>query len=514
MTTTTMTIDVPYRYPPDWSMFTWKARILALSSGSISILFSALVISIIWRSEKGFSSPYHRIILFMCFWDIVSSSAIVLTVIPMPADVHDIYDFSGKAYGNKATCEAQAFAIVVGQAFAVCANCVLNIYYLCTLRYGTSQEKLNTLVLPIALAVSCLIVFPIGFVPLFFGLLNPRPHEPYCLIGSYPEDCNLLDDIECISKTMSPYTEHLLVCLNTALIGFAFISVIVSLLLVVIAVFKSEMTALEIRKDSEKNSHTETECEECTDEQQDDDQLEISHVTSLKGFRETLMCGRVALMYIAAFFITWIWTVLSLLGGKLWDFEQGTWDVIGDAKLVCLPLQGCINSLIFIYHKAQIIRKRSPEKISFLEAIRRVIISPKTIPPERYVSSIEMIEEYILIREAKVNHREEMEAEYKHSEADLEIDIGCDEFESEKHFNLATDVSSAGIHESGVDKGEKCVDDLAPVIDFHRHDETPSTQSSDGISYDQSTQSWLEKHSLLSGFSDVSSIQKDDDTFI
>jgi len=467
------------------------------------MLSSALVISIIWRSEKGLSSPYHRIILFMCFWDIVSSSAIVLTVLPMPSDVHDIYKFSGEAYGNKATCEAQALAIVVGQAFAVCANCVLNIYYLCTLRYGTSQEKLNRIVLPIALAISCLLVFPVGFLPLFFGLLNPRPHEPYCLIGSYPNGCNHYEDIECISRVMNPRTEDMIIKINCTLIGVAFFSVFVSLLLVFIAVFKSERTALQIRKDAEMKPHTKKDCEECKDEQQDDDQLVQIPVTSVNEFRETLTCGRVALMYIAAFFITWIWTVISLLGGLFFHFNQRTWDFIGYAKLLCLPLQGCINSLIFIYHKAQIIRKRSPEEnISFLEAIRRVIISPKTIPPDTHVSSIEMIEEYILKRDEKIKNRKDREAHHEYTEADLEIDIDCHAFESEKQFDLVADVSSAGIDGLGVDKLEKYEGDLAHDINFQRH-EPPFSQSSDGISYDKSTKSWYSKTSLLSGFSDA-----------
>ena len=442
----------------------------------------------------------------------------MLTVLPMPADVHEIYPFPGKAYGNKTTCQIQALSIVIGQTFSVCANCVLNVYYICTIRYVTSPEILNRRVLPICFAVSCVVVFPAGFLPLFYDLFNPRPHEPYCLIGSYPEDCNMFDDIECISKDLNPHTEYLIIIANTVLIGLAFLMVFISMFVVVLAVFKSEMTASKIRIETETRSHAETQHEECEDEQQDDDQQEQRPVTqSLEEFKETVTCGRVALMYIAAFFITWIWTLISCLGGgsKIFHFNQDTWDIIGYAKLLCLPLQGFFNSLIFIYHKAHIIRKRSTENITFLEGFTRVIFSPKTIPTERYVTSIDIIDKYFLQREEEQAHRDDMEAHNEHTEADHnEIEIHRNEFESVEQFNLATDISSTGINKSEADKIEPFEDNSAPAINFNRH-EPPLPRSSDGMSYGSSSQSWYARNSLLSGFSSIlhssNSAQKDND---
>lgn len=78
-----------------------------------------------------------------------------------------------------------------------------------------------------------------------------------------------------------------------------------------------------------------------------------------------------ALMYIFAFFLTWILNVLS--GGL--NITNITMDAINS---VLFPLQGFWNLLIFLYDKSYLIRQESKdEEISFWQMIKRVITTPE-----------------------------------------------------------------------------------------------------------------------------------------
>jgi hypothetical protein len=126
-------------------------------TGSISFLCSMIIISIVLRSISGLKTTYHRIIFGLSFADCVTSFAIALTTIPMPKDV--IYPFEMPSYGNIATCEAQGLAFMMGTVVAFCMNGLLNIYYLCTLRYSTKEKKFRCYVeVPFYIVINALCI--------------------------------------------------------------------------------------------------------------------------------------------------------------------------------------------------------------------------------------------------------------------------------------------------------------------------------------------------------------------
>ena len=159
--------------------FSTEAIAIATTSGATSLLFSMLMLSIIMRSKERLSSPYNRIISVMSFCDIITSGSILLTTIPMPSDVHDIYPFEGRSYGNTLSCEIQGFFVLVGQTSAIGVNVILNIFYLCTLRYGKSPEYINKRSLPIALTIFGLVSLTAGIVPLAFSFVKPQQYEVF-----------------------------------------------------------------------------------------------------------------------------------------------------------------------------------------------------------------------------------------------------------------------------------------------------------------------------------------------
>ena len=78
--------------------------VITIISASISIIASALVIYIILRSMKGLrKSVYHRIMFGMNAADILQSTAIAFTTLPMPKDM--IYSFKGVVIGNHTSCQ-------------------------------------------------------------------------------------------------------------------------------------------------------------------------------------------------------------------------------------------------------------------------------------------------------------------------------------------------------------------------------------------------------------------------
>lgn len=370
------------------SLFNWQSRIASTTSGITSTLSSSLVISIILRCHEGLSSPYHRIMFFMSIWDLIASICIALTIIPMPADVLETYPFPGKAFGNKTTCQLQGFFILLGQGFGICANCVLNMFYVSTIRYGMSEATINRWMLPIALIVSSLLAIPTGLVSLSLGLINPTPYELYCSIGTYPTNCNRQEDMECIGKDVDPKAEDMMFLVVLMLLLLCFLSVIVSLILVVMTVYRFDKMTKQLIKEIDQG--------EGNGQQEDSDhlrRLSDSSQTSRRGFSATKAAGRVALMYVFAFFLTYFWTIISMLPiGDVKGIPTGVWDVIAYARTIFFPLQGFFNALIFVYNKMTNLRRASSEDISFIEAFKMVIQTPSVVTPAKLISCLDLVE--------------------------------------------------------------------------------------------------------------------------
>ena len=153
-----------------------------MCTGTISLLSSALVLWVIARSRVY--TTYHQIICFMSSWDVVLSLSIGLTSIPMPKDV--LYPFQGPVYGNTFTCEAQAFAFLLGSGFTLSSNMFLNIYYLCTIRYNVEEKKFRKYAWPLFLLFSTVLTLWMSMQLLITGSLNPTPYESFCIVGTYP----------------------------------------------------------------------------------------------------------------------------------------------------------------------------------------------------------------------------------------------------------------------------------------------------------------------------------------
>jgi len=423
--------------------FSNEAWMIPSATGTISALSSILIMSIILRSSKEsrFSS-YHIIMFFMSFWDTIASTAIALNTIPMPSDVDEVYPFKGKAFGNVGTCEAQGFLIILGTSFAIAANCCLNIYYLCTIRCGMSEFRMKTKVLPIMLILCSLFSLPSSLLSLSTDSINPDPFLNHCSVCSYPFFCESHggNERECIrgepSKSNGVFRRT-----GVALLGVFFFVLLLSLMLVVVAAFETEIKIQHMRRIQRRSRG-------------------LGLVIGLRSsrdynpedeFKETRALLLQACMYIVAFVLTWLWYIIFSI-----ELSKNT-NFVPDKKLMIArsifrPLQGFSNAIIFIYHKAYCLC-RANRRIHFTRAIFQVIVSP-TIVPEMVISGIEITEDdrrgssniffplRVGSRELNVNAAQQLDTHSNNIDA-ISITTDSDIEDSPSPNSLEEDISSS-----------------------------------------------------------------------
>lgn len=341
--------------------FTRTASVLQSCSGTLSFFSSATIIYIILKSKSN--TEYHRIMVFMAFWDMVSSSMFAISTIPMPKDV--IYPYGGPSFGNIRTCEAQAFLIWVGIPFTSSTNMLLNIYYLCTVRYKINEDSFRKYA-RIFLVVATCAILPL---PIFFaatGFFNPHPFKTVCCAGPYPYDCYDGTDIPCIrggSYSMSNLNT-LAEIYAVSIFGLQFVVLIMSMILIVLTFHSSD------RAPARK-------CERATSGTND-----LLNLETKKSMTRVVM--QQAMMYIFAYLLT-----IPLLIAAFYEEHEG-WSQFAIAKQVLAPLQGFFNALIFIYHKIENLQRLKPQ-LSFWDSLSVVLCNPSQVP-HVIISGISLVE--------------------------------------------------------------------------------------------------------------------------
>ena len=109
-------------------------------TGSISVIASSIIIYLIIRSDDKLGSVYHRIMFGMTIADVISSTAMALTSLPMPRDLTpynlpyaDVW--VGTRLGNQGTCSAQGFFFNFGIIAVFVYNGMLCLYYALTIAF-------------------------------------------------------------------------------------------------------------------------------------------------------------------------------------------------------------------------------------------------------------------------------------------------------------------------------------------------------------------------------------------
>jgi len=200
-------------------------------------------------------------------------------------------------------------------------------------------------------------------------ILNPSPTDPYCIPNSYPADCTKEDNPDCRGgKGRGAFN-----ALNATTISMATFTLFVTMTLIIHSFYRNERKLQKAVKDNQI--------------QEDDEGFQ-----ALLYAQETSRnITRQALLYIAAFVITWIFGFFQVL----WQTEvieltdRGA-RIISTFRVCLQPLQGLFNLIIFVYHKAHV-RLRSDEDLTLGEAIIEVFLNPVSIEDSVQIHNLDVV---------------------------------------------------------------------------------------------------------------------------
>ena len=315
----------------------------------------------------------------------------------MPKDT--IYPFEGKMYGTTATCEAQAFLKFLGAGCVTLGCATLNVYYVCSIRYNMSEERIKKVVLPIMFAIATAIPLFMVTTLLLGDYLNPQPHDFGCSANDYPKFCSILTSVECIrgdasSSTWLGFVRNIAYYIVITLA----IIIIVSMCLVILTSYRTEMAAISSKQKNDalktRGDNEEIKSSACDDFYIDDISISESAVARMQDAKSaspqgrpllanTIIVSRQAGMYVGAFIITWVFTIMSFGMEDNWSVQI--------LKCIFQPLQGFFNFLIFMYHKIHNVR-RCNKDFGFGRALKFVFQSPSEVP-QMLLSKIDLVKE-------------------------------------------------------------------------------------------------------------------------
>ncbi len=332
------------------------------------------------------------------------SIAMALYTIPMPSDVHEIYPFASKAIGSFGSCEAQGFLVETAMIFVLLSNTTLHLYYVCTIRYGMTEVTFKRRIMPVTLTL-CLACVLLPLTALQLDFINPSPLTGVCMVSPYPFGCGTkpIDNpngeedpstriMECI-RGDSIFFLSLYSILSSIVIGGVFAVMLISLVLVIVSVFNTELSSRKSRR-IQRTSRLLARAQDHQDQ------------PKMHDFENTRAMTTQALMYIIAFLLTYacLFIVMAQYPTYL-AFGTAPSKMLSFLTVFFQPLQGFFNAVIFIYHKMHILR-RTNAALSFFEAFKHVIVSPSKVP-QQVISSIEIAIDEIGVRRSEENTRKQ-----------------------------------------------------------------------------------------------------------
>ena len=164
--------------------------IVQMTSASTSLLASASLMFMIFRSHKKLSTPLHRLLLGLSISDFISSLTLSFASTLSPTD-----SIGWNSSGNMTLCRTQAFIHSCSQNASPLYNCSLCIYYLIEIKYTSLQEYLPKIEI-------CLHIIPV-LVPLIFSSIilsidEFQPSGTSCsLVAETPIECRIDPEVDC-----------------------------------------------------------------------------------------------------------------------------------------------------------------------------------------------------------------------------------------------------------------------------------------------------------------------------
>jgi len=318
-------------------------------TGSISAVSSSLIIYLIYRSKPKLSTIYHRIMFGMSVADIMASTAMALTTLPMPRNDDPYWaetfliaegdpDGLGTVYwrdqtklGTRQTCAAQGFFFVTGIFIMFSYNGTLCVYYACAIALRMKEAKIRKKIEPVIHGLPLLIGLAPVIPSFIYGFYNPTMHDAWCTL--YPLDATGVVGQQGLESQRDFLKNSMLVG-----IGILFLNVLISFTLIIWRVVQNG------RQLAQADSRGDIQIDERFKAAHRNSKLIISQSLAYTG----------ALLLTLSFPIARNMLTQTAPESRIDDSNPS---VILLSKLMYffLPLQGFFNFTIFLWHKGKLL---------------------------------------------------------------------------------------------------------------------------------------------------------------
>jgi MFS family permease len=346
--------------------------IVPMFTGLLSACSSGLIIYIISKSPQKLSTTHHRIMAFMSVFDIIASIFIALGTIMMPTD--NVFDFEGPMLGNKVTCQIQGWFVIFGSSGGASLFMCLSCYFVCKLTFKVNSERIRSCFEPIMYAYAVFVSLFSASYYLSKDLLHPDPSHTHCTIAPYPISCDESvwiwplcewdpDDRKELNKDFTIMKDIVPIALAVI---FNFILILIFTLIILKTAYDSHQNVKAALIEAQRHDNRKDDGIFYNNE--DDIRTNIHILEQLRYSRVTSIQ---ALMYIASFLITWIFSVADTGYGKYNHYMDAL-------NAAFFPMQGFWNMIIFAYDKVYLVYQMN-ECDTYWNALKIVLLAPDQI---------------------------------------------------------------------------------------------------------------------------------------
>ena len=305
------------------------------------------------RNKQKFQ-VYHRLVLMMSFFDVLSSTSFSLANVPVPSGTR----YAIHAFGTEKTCTAQGFFNVLGISMPY-YNASLSVYFLLKVRFGKKEHWVRRKAEVWMHIIPCLATFTTAILGFHFGVYNFSGNR--CFLSAYPYGCQRNTRITCI-RGGNIRNVHYMFYGGIVLLFFIVLFSMTSLFL---CIYQSEKKAMRWHfprseavfdareKARRKSSFT-------------------ANYRELRHLKHSRTVARQALLYVSSFFLCYVWSYaiafVSEKGGRPPFF-------LFLLFYIFYPLQGFFNFVIYtITHQNRL--SRSSNSASAVSGTRRSSLNP------------------------------------------------------------------------------------------------------------------------------------------
>ncbi len=357
----------------EWFAWTLTDAVSQMLLGSLSALSSALILYIIYRSPVKLKSTYHRIMALLSSCDICLSLSLALSTIPIPKS---LVPYNGPTLGTGGTCLVQGIFFSFGAGSVKDSTLFLAIFYVCT-SLRVSNWTITRIFEPFFFAYVIIMNFATTYIMFKNDFIHQRHWSAYCGLTPIPSYCwdedtwmGMAGDVD-LSRCAWPTDPNHAWFRSEKIwryytLGMSIVLVL-AMMVIILVVCRNEKKMI---KEEAQHEHSDGDEGHGEDE---DKPLELN---------VTRLIIRQAIMYITAFFLTWILVIIP------WDASSPK--IIDILESMLLPLGGFWNMLIFVHIKILLVRESNPIVDSNFKAFIVLMKEPDTVP-EMVLSGMENV---------------------------------------------------------------------------------------------------------------------------